>query len=227
MRYRILACDYDGTIATHGVVSASTVAALQTFRNAGGSLVLATGREVVDLQNIFPELDVFNSIVAENGAVLFDNTKREETLRAPPPSKQLLERLQARRVAPLYVGRVIVASGIHHAAVMEAVISELNLDLQVIPNKEAAMILPANCDKASGLRALFERSGLDFASAVGVGDAENDIPLLEVCALGVALSNALPLLKDRADRVMSLPAGDGVAELITQLLSTDGEIRPA
>ena len=56
MRFTILASDYDGTIATHGVVSQSTVAALRKFGEAGGELVLVTGREVVDLQSIFPEL---------------------------------------------------------------------------------------------------------------------------------------------------------------------------
>ena len=156
--------------------------------------------------------------MAENGAVLFNTLTGRETLLAQPPTQEFLNRLGERLVAPLYVGRVIAASSIDHAGAMERVIAEMGLDLEVIPNKEAAMILPRDCDKASGLRALFSLTGRSFQEAVGVGDAENDIPLLDVCGLGVALSNALPLLKDRADWVMSKPAGDGVAELIDRLL---------
>lgn len=218
MRYSTLASDYDGTIAEHGVVSASTVAALQRFRDAGGELVLATGREVQDLRNVFPELAVFDWIVAENGAVLLDLSTGEETLLASPPPKEFIHLLHERGVTPLYVGRVIVATFDDQLDAIGQAISELGLELQVILNKGSVMILPAGCDKASGLRALFKRTGRSYETAVGVGDAENDLPLLKACGLGVALANALPVLKKEAEWVMSQPAGDGVSELIERLL---------
>ena len=44
MRYYALATDYDGTIATDGVVDAATVEALQSVLASGRRLILVTGR---------------------------------------------------------------------------------------------------------------------------------------------------------------------------------------
>ena len=220
MRYTVLVTDYDGTIAEHGTVSASTVAALQRFREAGGELVLNTGREVQDLQNVFPELAVFHWIIGENGAVLFDLCTGHETLLAQPPPQAFIQLLEAKSVTPLYVGRVIIASFDTQSNAIQEAICELQLDLQVIPNKGASMVLPAHCDKGSGFRAFLRLTGHRKEGTVGVGDAENDVSLLEATELAVALSNALPLLKDKADWIMSKPAGDGVAELIDRLLES-------
>lgn len=219
MRYTVLATDYDGTIAEQGTVLPSTVAALRRFRESGGQLILVTGREVQDLQSIFPELALFHWVVAENGALLFETSSATETLLAGPPSPTFLQALRRKNVAPLYIGQVIVATYDHQLLAIEETISELDLDLQVIPNKGAVMILPKDCDKASGLRLLFEKAGIISQNTVGVGDAENDIPLLAACGLGVALANALPSLKAAAGWVMSKPAGAGVAELIDRLLA--------
>ena len=70
MRFLALACDYDGTLANDGTVDASTIAALERWRGAGGRLIMVTGRELPDLKRIFPEIGIFDCIVAENGGVL-------------------------------------------------------------------------------------------------------------------------------------------------------------
>lgn len=218
MRYEALATDYDGTIAEGGKVPATTVAALKRFRQAGGTLVLNTGREVIDLQAIFPGLAVFHWIVAENGAVLHQMDSGEERLLGSPPSERFLEALQRRNVGPLYIGRVIVATYEEHALAISDAISESGDKLQVILNKGAAMILPEGCDKATGLEALYRDGILARETTVGVGDAENDLALLAACGLGVAVANALPSVKEKADWVMTQSAGDGVSELIERLL---------
>jgi hydroxymethylpyrimidine pyrophosphatase-like HAD family hydrolase len=56
---------------------------------------------------------------------------------------------------------------------------------------------------------------------VGIGDAENDQALLRSCGFGVAVANAVPLLKQQADLVTQAADGEGVAELATRLLATD------
>lgn len=64
------ATDYDGTLATDGHVHDATKDALKRLRTSGRKLILVTGRELDDLQRTFPELDLFDYVVAENGAVL-------------------------------------------------------------------------------------------------------------------------------------------------------------
>jgi hypothetical protein len=57
----------------------------------------------------------------------------------------------------------------------------------------------------------------------GVGDAENDHAFLAACECGVAVANALPTLKERADLVTTGDHGTGVVELIRRLAENDLE----
>src|SRR5262245_60552365 len=71
VRYHVLACDYDGTTATDGRIEPATAQALRRLRDSGRKLVLVTGRVLEDLERVCPELDLFDRVVAENGAVLY------------------------------------------------------------------------------------------------------------------------------------------------------------
>ena len=68
MRYFVLACDYDGTLALNGQVSEEITAALKRVRESGRKLILVTGRELDHLQEIYSHLELFDWVVAENGA---------------------------------------------------------------------------------------------------------------------------------------------------------------
>ncbi len=100
-------------------------------------------------------------------------------------------------------------------------IHEHGLELQVIFNKGAVMILPANVNKASGLKAALKLMNLSPHNVVAIGDAENDHALLRMCEVSVAVANALPAVKDTADIVTTLDHGQGVSQLITGLLRND------
>ena len=79
---------------------------------------------------------------------------------AAPPPEPFIAELSRRGVSPLGVGRSIVDTREpHHATVLE-VIKELGLELEVIFNKGAVMVLPSGINKASGLQAALEMLGL-------------------------------------------------------------------
>jgi HAD superfamily hydrolase (TIGR01484 family) len=78
MYFVALATDYDGTLARHGNVDAATKEALREVRRSGRKLILVTGRDLPDLKRVFPELELFDLVVAENGALLFDPARKEE-----------------------------------------------------------------------------------------------------------------------------------------------------
>src|SRR4051794_6650539 len=109
MRYHAFVTDYDGVLASHGVVAEETLAALKRTRQTGRKLILCTGREIESLQRCFPNFEVFDLIVAENGGLIFDPKSREEKLLCEPASEELVTRLKERGVAPLSVGRTIIA----------------------------------------------------------------------------------------------------------------------
>jgi len=110
MRCHVLCCDYDGTLALNGRVDDETLVALEQVRASGRRLVLVIGRELDDLLRVFPRLDLFDRVVAENGALLYRPGAREERRLGEPPPDALVDALQARGVAPLSVGRSIVAT---------------------------------------------------------------------------------------------------------------------
>jgi len=70
VRWTALTCDYDRTLAEHGHVRPATVAALRRMRRSHRNLLLVTKRELDELFGVFPRLDLFDRIVAENGAVI-------------------------------------------------------------------------------------------------------------------------------------------------------------
>jgi len=228
MRYIALACDYDGTLAHDGGVDEPTRAALERLKASGRRLILVTGRRVDDLQQVFPDLEVFERIVAENGAVLYDAATREQRTLAEPPSVAFVERLRERGVEPVEVGHVIVATWRPHEIEVLSAIRDLGLEHQVIFNKGAVMVLPPGTNKASGLLAALDELRLSPHNVVAVGDAENDHALLQACECGVAVANAVPMLKERADVVTEAARGAGVAELIDRLVADDLEsVSPA
>jgi hypothetical protein len=222
MPIRTLATDYDGTIAHHGTVDADTLTALRRLRDAGGTLILVTGRELPQLKEVFPDLPLFHAVVAENGALLYWPETGMERPLEDPPEEEFVRALKERGVTPLSVGRVIVATYEPHETTVLRVIHDLGLERQVIFNKGAVMVLPSGVNKASGLTCALEELDIEPADVAGVGDAENDQSLLQYCGVGAAVANALPSLKDHADLVLTGRHGAGVAQLIERIL--DGTI---
>jgi hydroxymethylpyrimidine pyrophosphatase-like HAD family hydrolase len=227
LRYLALATDYDGTLAHNGRVDAATLAALDRLRESGRRILLVTGRELPELQVVFPHLDKFDRVVAENGALLFNPATGVERVLAEPPPPPFVDQLRRRGVAPMSIGRAIIATWEpHEKAVFEA-IHELGLEMQVIFNKGAVMVLPSGVNKATGLTAALTELKITPDRVVVVGDAENDHALLELCGCGAAVANALPMLRARADIDLKADHGAGVIELIDMILADSIALRRA
>lgn len=227
MRYHALAADYDGTLAHHGHVEESTLKALRRLKETGRKLVLVTGRELDQLMEVFPEISLFDRVVAENGALLYRPETREEQVLAVGPPVDFVERLQARGVRPISIGRVIVATCEPHEMAVLEVVRGMGLKLQVIFNKGAVMVLPSGVNKATGLVKALDELGISPHNVVGVGDAENDHAFLDICECSVAVSNALDSLRERVDWVTEGDRGRGIVQIIKGLESSDlAELEP-
>ena len=220
MRYLALVTDYDGTIAIDGKMADAAVTSIERLRVSGRRAVLVTGRRLEDLLAILPHVHLFDYVVAENGAVVYEPRTRRETLLAHPPPLEFIQRLKALGI-PLEVGRVVVATWLpHHTAVLQA-IQETGLELHVIFNRAAVMVLPTGVNKATGMDYALRKLGLTPHEAVGIGDSENDHSFLDRCECAVAVANAVPSIRKLAAFVTKREAGQGVAELIDELIADD------
>lgn len=221
MRYMAVVTDYDGVIAHEGRPSPAAIAAIGRLRASGRRAVLLTGRRLDELLTVVPQLDLFDCVVAENGAVVYEPATRKETSLADPPPPQFVERLKQLGVEPLEVGRVIVATWLPHQTAVLQVIQELGLELHVVFNRAAVMVLPSGINKATGMDYALRKLGLSRHEVVGIGDSENDHSFLQRCECSATVANAIPSILQAANLVAKASNGEGFAEIIDELIAED------
>lgn len=75
---------------------------------------------------------------------------------------------------------------------------------------EVTEISPRECTKRAGIEAVLDALGPDHGTVYGIGDASNDIALMETVDVGIAMGNAPDFLKEKADYVTDSIDHDGV-----------------
>jgi HAD superfamily hydrolase (TIGR01484 family) len=217
----VFATDYDGTIAERNSVSEATVKALERVRATGRKLLLVTGRMLPDLQRVCPDADrMFDAVVAENGALVYFPERREIRLLGDVPEPALLDALRRRGVR-FDVGSAIVATDAPFAEAALAAIRETGVERTLVFNKDALMLLPGGVTKGTGLAAVLGSLELSPHNMVGIGDAENDHAFLAMSEFAVAVADAVPALRERADYVTRNPGPRGAVEFIEEHLLRD------
>lgn len=79
-------------------------------------------------------------------------------------------------------------------------------------------LTPPGADKGSALERLANGLGIDRSEVVAFGDNQNDLTMLRWAGRGVAMDNAIDLVKDAADEVTLTNDDDGVAVVIERIL---------
>jgi hydroxymethylpyrimidine pyrophosphatase-like HAD family hydrolase len=224
--YRAIAVDYDGTLTDSDAPDPDVLAAIRRARGGGRRVVLVTGRIFRSLVASFPDAErAFDAIVAENGGVIWLPGTGARVV-AQPVGPDLASALEARGV-PVERGEVLLATDAIHDQTVLQEIARLGLEVQLVRNRGALMVLPPGVSKGTGLLEALADLGISRHSTVAVGDAENDHSLVESCELGVAVANAVPALQDHADVVLGERAGAGVIELLGgPLLRGDIRVQP-
>src|SRR5215813_2276093 len=219
-----LAVDYDGTIAQHGQLGTTTAAALARVRESGRRLLIVTGRMLPDLRSVCPDLDrMFDAVVAENGGLLYLPARREVRTLGDPPEAALVEALRARGVR-FDLGSSIVATDEPYAEAALAAIRETGVERTLVFNKGSLMLLPGGITKGTGLLAALATLELSPHNLAGIGDAENDHALLALCECAVAVADAVPALRERADHVTRGKGPAGVVEFIEEHVMADAPL---
>lgn len=223
MYFMALALDYDGTLAYEEKVSAETIEALTKVKASGRKLIMVTGRQLDELKQIFDRLDLFDLVVAENGALIYAPQFETQRLLGELPPMKFVTTLQSYGI-PITVGKVIVATYVPHELIVLEVIRSMGLELKIVFNKGSVMVLPSNIDKATGLSVALKELGLTEHNVIGMGDAENDHVFLRTTGLGIAVANAPDSVKQSAGFVTKGSFGRGVEELIELLLEDENSL---
>jgi hydroxymethylpyrimidine pyrophosphatase-like HAD family hydrolase len=221
MHFLALAADFDGTLSEASKVASSTLNAIRQLQATGRKMILVTGRSIDNLSQAVPRLEIFDRIVAENGAVLYRPVERKTALLAPGLPRSLIPNLRQRKVEPLWLGEILVATRSENTQAVLDAIQELDVAAEIVTNNGTIMVLPAGINKATGLAVALDDLGIPPEAVVSVGDGENDTILFDFTGCGVAVANAGAAVKARADDVTDRPVGAGVSELIDRITAAE------
>ncbi|KAL3802046.1 hypothetical protein HJC23_010802 [Cyclotella cryptica] len=156
---------------------------------------------VVELSEFYGEPTV--ELIARDGSVL--NLVEHE----PGMHKLLLMDKDTERLTTIIRPKLEELAQLHDATVTQAIPTMLEL-------------LPKGCSKAYGVRKVCEALGLNAEKELlAIGDAENDVGMLQMASIGVAVGNACPQARDAADFVMKECNDEGGAGLAMGLFGFD------
>jgi hydroxymethylpyrimidine pyrophosphatase-like HAD family hydrolase len=216
MKFCVLALDYDGTIAENGKPHPAVMEAIQEARARGIVVVLVTGRILSDLKKVAGDLNAFDAIVAENGAVLaFPNGRTRVLGRPPPPA--LMDEL-CRHKVEFSVGNCVLEADASSAPRILRTVQKLELPLVLAFNRSRVMLLPQGISKATGLREALDTLRLSLHNCIAIGDGENDFQLLEASEIGVTVGWGSKSLHEIADEVLSGKGPAAVADYIRRAI---------
>ena len=102
---------------------------------------------------------------------------------------------------------------------VEQVLKEQRKDLSVAISKPFFLeVMPQGIDKAASIDVLAKQLGIDQSQVIAVGNAGNDLSMIEYAGLGVWVDNVTPELRPKADFIVSSNMDDGVAEVVERFL---------
>jgi len=214
MYRRVLAFDFDGTLALNGDVPPEVETALEQCHASGHVLFLVTGRryETVNLGHLG---DLFAGIVWENGAVLTHTASGETYLPFGQLDTRLLKAIEEAGI-PFERGLAIAATWAPHDQALWRILSSLGGSTSIEYNKSAVMVLPPGATKGTGLERLLTLCGLSPRNLAAFGDAENDLSMLRLAEVSVAVADAVPAVIETADVLATAPGPQGVLEILKE-----------
>ncbi len=245
--FRAVIMDLDRTLLrTDKSVSDYTLSVLEKWQRAGAFLYAATARPERAISDYRRIID-FRSVTTLNGARTVTPAGVFDNPILPADASSLLEQLSrmegavisAETESGLYANREIT---VWQPVVLEDIrkLPECSRVYKVlashpdIPADQLRVTLPENvyctvadrklmqfmsrsATKWAGIRRMLEEDQIPADRAVFFGDDNDDIEPLRRCGRGVAVSNALPCVKEAADAVTLSNDEDGVAAYLDSL----------
>ncbi|MCJ8281350.1 MAG: Cof-type HAD-IIB family hydrolase [Rivularia sp. ALOHA_DT_140] len=214
---KMLATDYDDTIATKGRMTDNVEKALLEAKQAGYLISLVTGRGFDDLLRICSQIKLFDLVIVENGSIIYLPSQEKVEFLARNPPIEFIAQLMEHRI-PFYQNTIMATVRRKFVERVNGLIDEFKFPLHIISHKDYGLILPSGINKAKGLEKALLNFDITSNQVIAVGDAENDLDFLDYCGFKVAVGNAEEVVKAKADWIATHERGEGVAEFIREYL---------
>lgn len=92
-------------------------------------------------------------------------------------------------------------------------------DLSVALSKPFFLeVMPQGIDKAASIHFLASQLGIKQSEVIAVGNAGNDLTMIQYAGLGVWVDNVTPELRHHADVIVASNNNDGVAEVVERYI---------
>lgn len=78
--------------------------------------------------------------------------------------------------------------------------------------------MPKGIDKASSIDRMLSSVGLTRENTICCGDGYNDLTMIEYAGVGVAMANAQPKVKEKADYITASNDEDGIVQVIDEFI---------
>jgi len=223
---RAFAIDIDGTMTFKDRrLDLKAVEAVRRAEAADVQVILATGNILPFAEAAAIMLGTSGPIIAEDGGVVLDRkTGREHVLGDRVEANRGVELLR-KEFGPLKHGRSssLRLTGLTLERTIEAeratrVFRRAGMDLIALDSGFAIHIKDPSVNKGNALRLVASLLGVGLAEVAAMGDAPNDVEMLEVAGLSFAPANACEHAKRVSTHVTAGSYGEGVAEAVEKIL---------
>ena len=203
MNVHVFATDYDGTIAEDNRVAEATARALERVRATGRKLLLVTGRMLPDLQAVCPDVDrMFDAVVAENGALrLLPRAPRGAHARRSRPSRRCIDALAPpRRAASTSAARSSPPTRRTPRPRWPPSVRPAS-SARSSSTRARSCCCRAASPRARGWRRRWPPSSCRRTTWSASATPRTITPSWPMCECAVAVADAVPALRERADYV--------------------------
>ena len=240
----LLCSDLDGTLSnSDGKISNENLEAIDYFCKNGGHFTLCTGRNPEFAKKLTEAgLNINAPLTALNGAMIYSFEKEEILYENPIDKSQLFDVPAFVEANKSYINIAFFHSFESYNDFSEIGDKKLYKMVFVSDSPESSAMLRKNLEKASngkhfitnswntGLEILDKKSTkgeciklirrlvpFEVTKTVCVGDYENDISMLKEADLSYAVGNALPCVKESADKITVTNNEIALARIISEL----------
>lgn len=223
MKYQILVLDLDGTLTnSRKEITPPTLKALIEIQKAGKKVVLASGRPTYGVVPLARQLHLerYGSyILSFNGARITDCRTGQVIYNKTLPQDVIPDIYRIASNYPVDIlayedGQLLSGFTPTKYSELESRINHLPI-VQIDNFCEKVSTFPNNKFLLTGEP---DSIGLTADEMICCGDGYNDLTMIETAGLGVAMENAQPLVREKADFITKSNDDDGVLYVIDQFM---------